>query len=124
MTLMEKYRKTLELSGQLIGADLEVHEEGGKLRINGTAEYEMNKNLLWDSIKSNPGWESEVAADIKVKDTSVYGRYTVQKGDTLSRIAERLLGKANRYTEIFESNKDVLKNPDLIQPGQTLKIPR
>jgi nucleoid-associated protein YgaU len=124
MTLMEKYRKTLELSGQLIGSDLEVHEEGGKLRINGTAEYEMNKNLLWDSIKSNPGWESEVAANIKVKDTSVYGRYTVQKGDTLSKIAQRFLGKANRYTEIFESNKDILKNPDLIQPGQNLKIPK
>jgi LysM repeat protein len=124
MALMEKYRKTLELAGKLIGADLEVHEEGGKLRINGTAEYEMNKNLLWDSIKENSGWESEVAANIKVKDTSIYGRYEVRKGDTLSKIAERLLDKANRYTEIFEANKDILKNPDQIQPGQVLKIPR
>lgn len=124
MALMEKYRKTLELAGQLIGADLDVHEEGGKLRINGTTEYEMSKNLLWDSIKANPGWESEVGANIKVKDTSVYGRYTVQKGDTLSKIAERVLGKANRYTEIFENNKDVLKDPDLIHPGQVLKIPK
>jgi nucleoid-associated protein YgaU len=101
-----------------------VSEEGGKLRINGTAEYEMNKNLLWDSIKENPGWESEVAANIKVKDTSIYGRYEVRKGDTLSKIAERLLDKANRYTEIFEANKDILKNPDVIQPGEVLKIPR
>jgi len=41
MALMEKYRDTLELAGKVIGADLDVHEEGGKLHINGTAEYPM-----------------------------------------------------------------------------------
>ncbi len=124
MALTEKYRDTLELAGKMMGADLNINEEGGKLHINGTADYLMNKNEVWDSIKTKAGWESEVAADIEVKDESVYGRYTVEKGDTLSKIAQRFLDKPGRYTEIFEANKDILKNPDVIHPGQVLTIPR
>lgn len=50
-------------------------------------------------------------------------RYTVQKGDNLSKIAKNLLGNANAWKQIFEANRDVLDNPDKIFPGQTLKIP-
>ena len=124
MSLMAKYKETLELAGQLIGDDLSVSEEGGKLRLKGTAPHPMEKNLLWDSIKSHSDWEGEVGANIKVADDSVYGRYTVVKGDTLGKIADRLLGKAGRYTEIFEANRDKLDNPDLIHPGQELTIPQ
>ena len=49
--------------------------------------------------------------------------YTVQKGDTLSEIAQKLYGKANKYTVIFEANKPMLKDPDKIYPGQVLRIP-
>ena len=125
MALMEKYRKAIELAGKYVGSDLSVEEAGGKLVIKGTAQYEMGKNIVWDAIKSaGPDWEKEVAANIGVKDQGVYGRYTVQKGDNLSKIAQLTLGKASRYTEIFEANKSVLKNPDVIQPGQELTIPR
>src|SRR5262245_26915405 len=125
MALMEKYRKAIELAGKYVGSDLSVEEAGGKLVIKGTAQYEMGKNIVWDAIKSaGPDWEKEVAANIGVKDSSVYGRYTVQKGDNLSKIAQLTLSKASRYTEIFEANKSVLKNPDVIQPGQELTIPR
>jgi nucleoid-associated protein YgaU len=125
MALMEKYRKAIELAGKYVGSDLSVEEAGGKLVIKGTAQYEMGKNIVWDAIKSaGPDWEKEVAANTGVKDSSVYGRYTVQKGDNLSKIAQLTLGKASRYTEIFEANKGVLKNPDVIQPGQELTIPR
>ena len=50
-------------------------------------------------------------------------RYTVQKGDNLSKIAKNLLGNANAWKQIFEANRDVLDNPDKIFPGQTLTIP-
>ncbi len=50
-------------------------------------------------------------------------RYTVQKGDNLSKIAKNLLGDANAWKQIFEANRDVLDNPDKIFPGQTLTIP-
>lgn len=49
--------------------------------------------------------------------------YTVQKGDTLSHIAQQFYGKAGAWNQIFEANRDQLDNPDLIQPGQVLKIP-
>ncbi|MDH3207880.1 MAG: peptidoglycan-binding protein LysM [Gemmatimonadota bacterium] len=50
--------------------------------------------------------------------------YTVQKGDTLGKIAKEQLGAASRYPEIFEANKPLLKDPNKIYPGQTLRIPQ
>ena len=49
--------------------------------------------------------------------------YVVQKGDSLSKIAKREYGDANDWPRIFEANRDIIKDPDLIHPGQTLKIP-
>jgi nucleoid-associated protein YgaU len=49
--------------------------------------------------------------------------YTVVKGDTLSRIAKQHYGDANKYPQIFEANKPMLKHPDKIYPGQVLRIP-
>lgn len=49
--------------------------------------------------------------------------YTVAKGDTLSLIAKAVYGQPNKWKAIYEANKDVIKNPDLIYPGQVLKIP-
>jgi nucleoid-associated protein YgaU len=49
--------------------------------------------------------------------------YTVVAGDTLSKIAKRELGDASKWHAIYEANKDTIKNPDLIYPGQTFKIP-
>ena len=47
----------------------------------------------------------------------------MKSGDTLSKIAKEHLGDANAYMKIFEANRDQLKNPDLIKPGQVLKLP-
>ncbi len=124
MALMVKYKKALEVTNEYKFSDLAVEEVAGKLQVKGTAQYEMDKNLFWDAVKENAGWENEVQAQIKVANNDVYGRYTVKSGDTLGKIAALVLGKANRYPEIFENNKDVLKNPDLIKPGQVLKIPK
>lgn len=49
--------------------------------------------------------------------------HTVAKGDTLSAIAKQYLGNANDWRQIFDANRDVLDNPDRINPGQVLKIP-
>lgn len=50
--------------------------------------------------------------------------YTVKSGDTLAEIAQRELGSAERYREIFEANRGLLSDPDSIDVGQTLRIPR
>ena len=49
--------------------------------------------------------------------------YEVKKGDSLSKIAEQYYGDKMLYPRIFEANKDILKDPNKIQPGQKLRIP-
>ncbi len=49
--------------------------------------------------------------------------YTVVSGDTLSKIAKRFYGDANKYPVIFEANTPMLTHPDKIYPGQVLVIP-
>ena len=49
--------------------------------------------------------------------------YIVAKGDSLSKIAKREYGDANQWRRIYEANKDLIKDPDLIYPGQELKVP-
>ncbi|MFL5578846.1 MAG: LysM peptidoglycan-binding domain-containing protein [Gemmatimonadaceae bacterium] len=49
--------------------------------------------------------------------------YTVKAGDNLSKIAKEVYGDASQWRRIHEANKDIVKNPDLIHPGQTLKLP-
>jgi nucleoid-associated protein YgaU len=49
--------------------------------------------------------------------------YTVVSGDSLSTIAKRLYGDANKWRTIYEANTDRIKDPDLIHPGQVLTIP-
>ena len=50
--------------------------------------------------------------------------YTVKRGDTLSKIAQAQYGDANQYPRIFEANRPLLRDPDEIYPGQTLRIPQ
>ena len=49
--------------------------------------------------------------------------YTVKSGDSLSKIAKHLYGDAKKWRKIYEANKDQIKNPDLIYPGQVFTIP-
>ena len=49
--------------------------------------------------------------------------YTVVKGDSLSKIAKQFYGDAQKWPKIYEANRDEIKNPDLIYPGQTFTIP-
>jgi nucleoid-associated protein YgaU len=49
--------------------------------------------------------------------------YLIEKGDTLSKIAKHYYGNANQYPRIFEANREVIKDADLIFPGQKIRIP-
>lgn len=49
--------------------------------------------------------------------------YTIAKGDTLSAIAKQHYGAASAWKHVFEANRDVLDDPDLIHPGQVIKLP-
>ena len=65
------------------------------------------------------GVTSSVDSTAEVAETT----YTVEKGDSLSKIAKQHLGDANAWNRIFEANRDILDDPDKIQPGQVLKLP-
>jgi LysM repeat protein len=123
LMLKEKYQELLDLATKLGVKGIDVKEEGGKLSVNGTTTYQLEKDALWDKIKTYPGWDKEVAADIKTEKTDLYGVYTVKPGDTLGKISKQYLGDPKRYMDIFNVNKDILSNPDLIKVGQNLKIP-
>ncbi|MGV6832303.1 MAG: LysM peptidoglycan-binding domain-containing protein [bacterium] len=119
-----KYQAVLDLGEALNIQDGDVKEEGGQLKVWGTANTPYEKNLLWDKIKEIGGENpSDIMADIKVADESVYHRHTVKSGETLGKIAKHYYGDAMKYQDIFAANSDILKNPDLIHPDQELIIP-
>jgi LysM repeat protein len=123
MALSDKYSDVLGLSQQLGVKNGNWKEEGGKIKLWGTTEYQLDANRIWDKIKEHPGWENEVQADIKAERSDIYGIYEVKAGDTLSKIAKMTMGDANKYQEIFKANGDQLTDPNKIRPGQKLKIP-
>jgi len=112
-----------------------AEERDGKLHFKGTVATEAEKNEIWTAIKTIPTWQKDVVADIQVTGgpaakaapaaaaTPAAKTYTVKAGDTLSAIAKEHLGSAGAYMKIFELNKDVLKDPDKIKPGQVLRLP-
>jgi nucleoid-associated protein YgaU len=126
MGLRDKYAYAIQTAkGKFHGG---AEERDGKLYFKGTVASEAEKNEIWTAIKTIPDWPKEIVADIQVTGTpatpAVAARtYTVKPGDTLSKIAKEYLGNANAYMKIFEANKDKLTNPDLIKPGQVLRLP-
>ncbi len=128
MGLREKYAYAISTAkGKFDGS---AQEKDGKLHFVGSVKTEEQKNELWNAIKTIPEWKNEVVADIKVTGGGAPAAagpsgktYTVKAGDTLSQIAKDQLGNANAYMKIYEANRDQLSNPDLIKPGQVLKLP-
>jgi hypothetical protein len=122
--MIEKYKDLEGLAGTLGVRSFAMAEAGGKVTISGMTTYQLEKDLFWDAIKKHAGWEQEVAADIRTEKTDIHGIHTVQAGESLSKIAKVHLDNPNRYMDIFNANKDQLKDPNVIQPGQKLVIPK
>ena len=123
MSLKEKYAAALKLGEDLKVKGCDVKEEGGKLIIKGTAEYGFDRDQIWNAIKKQSGWETEIVADIKVEKATPYGYWVVKSGETLSKIAKNIYSDANVYMKIFDANKDQLKDPNMIKVGQKLVLP-
>ena len=129
--MKQKYATVLSTIQQQQVRLSHIHIQDSKFFLQGVAPSEGAKNKVWDQIKLvNPNWAQELIADITVDPSaqpaaaSQSGRtYTVQSGDTLSKIRKELYGSANEYMKIFEANRDVLSDPNKISPGQKLKIP-
>lgn len=129
MSLKDKYQSALDFAKE-VGAEMEnFHEEDGHIVFNGTVATPYLRNAIWDKLKSINGIGTEgeapadVKANIKVSDDSVFHKHTVVAGETLGKIAKHYFDDASKYVAIFEANKDILKDPDLIVVGQVLSIP-
>jgi nucleoid-associated protein YgaU len=128
MGLRDKYNAAIQTAKSL-HMEGAAEERDGKLHFHGTTKTQAEANKIWDAIKTVPDWANEVVADIQATggpdaaSQSAERTYTVQPGDTLSKIAKEQLGNANEYPAIFAANRDQLDNPDHIMPGQVLKLP-
>ena len=130
----QKYAGALEAASKNQVRLQNVHWENGKILIRGEAPSEDAKNKVWDAVKAVNAGASPQDATIEITVAQGQGgpaggaqaparTYTVQAGDTLSKISKQFYGDANAYMKIFNANKDKLKDPDKIQPGQQLTIP-
>ena len=76
--------------------------------------------------RNKPDFSNVQGGSDTVADTGGGGgqqSYTVEKGDNLSAISKRFYGKSKYWKQIYEANRDTIENPDLIYPGQTIKLP-
>ena len=124
MSLQEKYQGILELANQN-GTTYNLSEADGVLHIDGNAPSEEAKQQLWDKYNEiDPDYKSgDLMLNITVGAGAAAGggghTYTVEAGDNLSKIGEKY---GITWQQIYEANKDIISNPDLIHPGQELKI--
>lgn len=139
-------RKSVELEKYVTGLGLDVEGldiqfDDNKATITGTAESNATREKVIlavgnvegvgqvdDQMKAKTYAErsseaKEDAAEEAAAEAMASKFYTVVSGDSLSKIAKEFYGDPMKYPEIFEANKPMLKDPDLIYPGQVLRIP-
>jgi nucleoid-associated protein YgaU len=128
--LKGKYGSALNMLDQL-GVRLQnLHVQDNKLYVKGVAPSEDATNKFWDEIKSIDPAIEDITVDLTVDPSVAQAAapaasqtYTVQSGDTLSKISKEFYGESNQYMKIFYANRDKLKDPDTIKTGQQLVIP-
>jgi nucleoid-associated protein YgaU len=132
--LKAKYQSVLNFI-QTQGVQLQnLNMEGDKLLIRAAAPSADLKNRVWDQIKLVDPNASDLIADIQAPaaaaaaaggppSTPAARTYTVQAGDSLSKISKQFYGDANKYMKIFDANKDKMSDPDKVKIGTELIIP-
>ncbi|MCP9235661.1 LysM peptidoglycan-binding domain-containing protein [Lewinella sp. JB7] len=124
MSLQNKYRSVLDMGEKFNTKNGYIEEADGRLRVGGIVETQRQKDLMWDEIKRIGGENPrDIEADIKVSNHAYYAKHTVQKGDSLSKMAKEYYGDAMAYKKIYAANTDQLDDPNKIFPGQELTIP-
>jgi len=144
--LKQKYQPVLSTMQQKEVQLTHLHVQDNKLFIGGIAGSQDLKNEVWNSIKAvDPKYE-DLIADISVDPSrapaaaasaaaaatsapaastrAAVQTYTVQPGDSLSKISKQFYGDANQYMKIFQANRDQIQDPNKIRVGQELKIPK
>ena len=103
------------------GLELDLNKD--KVTVYGQVKSQADKEKVVLSL-GNVGGIAKVDDRLSVKKEAPAATfYTVKRGDSLSKIAKKHYGDAKLYKKIFEANQPLLKDPNLIYPGQSLRIP-
>jgi nucleoid-associated protein YgaU len=103
--------------------DLGVRVDGDKVTLTGRARTQEEREkiaLLVGNVEGIGSVDDNMKAAQAAAEATFY---EVKPGDTLSKISKQFYGDANKYNQIFEANKPMLKDADEIYPGQRLRIP-
>lgn len=120
MGLQDKYKSVLDITKQGGVTGLKVEEKNNVLHISGTTTEDV-KQKMWKAYELiDPDMR---AGDmmLNIEATNFDEIYEIKKGDTLGKIAKHY---GTTWQKIHTMNKDTIKNPDLIFPGQKIKIPK
>ncbi len=114
-------------------SNLGVRYDNGRVTLQGQAKSQAAKEkaaLIAGNVKgvshvdddgiSVTGAQAQTAGTTPASQSRYY---TIESGDTLSKIAKEYYGDANEYNKIFEANREVIGDPDKIYPGQRIRIP-
>ena len=107
-------------------SDLKVDVQGETAVITGNADSKSAMEKVVLMVGNALGISNVEAAELTAPEeekASETQYYEIQKGDSLWKIAQEFYGNGNKYPDIFEANKEVIKDPDLIFPGQKIRIP-
>jgi len=123
MGLQQKYDELIRTARSAGVTNLQVREQENVLYIDGQAPSEGVKQQLWDIYQRlDPNYRAaDLVMNVRIAEGAPSGQeYEVVRGDNLSKIGKRF---GLSWQEIYEVNKQLIKDPDLIQPGWKLKIP-
>lgn len=102
---------------------LSVQVEGDAAKVFGVAPDQATREkiiLCCGNVEGIKAVDDQMSVNTESEESQWH---TVERGDTLSAIAKKFYGDANKYPTIFEANKPMLSDPDKIYPGQKLRIP-
>ncbi|MGQ9896470.1 MAG: LysM peptidoglycan-binding domain-containing protein [Acidobacteriota bacterium] len=121
MSATEKYRALIDMAHQHGVANFTASEVDGVLTLSGSTTEAVQQEMLkaWQIIDPSLSAGDLVFA-ITADGQGSEQTYTVKSGDTLSKIAAKY---GTTWQKIYEHNRDTISNPDLIYPGQVIKIP-
>lgn len=137
---IEKPRTNLEIHGNqgyLLGTPTEAPKPNkfGEMRKISVLEVELGphprKKVMKEEVKPEVEAITEEEAtekgptgkELSVAPSKNYESYTVQKNDTLQKISQKFYGTTKKWKMLYDENRDVLKSPDKVYPGKTIKIP-
>jgi LysM repeat protein len=117
------------LRAEVQGKTVTLHGHAKDMEAKGRAMSELDRRVKADNIINRIDVEKApppAPAPEPVPDEVVEAEERIHEvvgGDTLSALAKKYYGNANMYMQIFEANRDILDDPNLIKVGQKLKIP-